>query len=296
MVLVAPMAPKRMDELAGQAWRARRGCAVPAGRGPIARTDLRQRQVAGGERPGEPGDAAQVGPRGREDVDPAVRVVDPVDRNLVDPRPGAFGQHQQFGVEEPPVVLDQRQQFAGHIRANRLEAALGVGEPGGQGASQDLVVATGNDLPLGAADHPGNRGATGCRWPGRSGRRSAGRAAAAGRPGRWTGRRPCRPAPRRRRRSTRRAARDHGPFPPGAHCARRAIRRPAIGPPPRWRRRWRCPLMVMRKVYGNAADSRWCRRRTHGPRSCSSLYTGMTTSTTGAVVRLARAPWEWRVG
>ena len=52
----------------------------------------------------------QVGDRGGDDVDPAVRVVDPVHRHLVDAQPGALGEHQQLGVEEPAGVLDQRQQ------------------------------------------------------------------------------------------------------------------------------------------------------------------------------------------
>ena len=51
----------------------------------------------------------------RSEVDPAVRVVDPVDRHLVDPQPGPLGEHQQLGVEEPRVVLDQRQHLARHV-------------------------------------------------------------------------------------------------------------------------------------------------------------------------------------
>ena len=65
----------------------------------------------------------------RDDVDPAVGVVDPVDRHLVDAQPGPLGEHQQFGVEEPAGVLDQRQQPLGDVLADRLEAALRVGEP-----------------------------------------------------------------------------------------------------------------------------------------------------------------------
>ena len=44
---------------------------------------------------------AQVGPRGAGDVHPAVGVVDPVDRDLVDAEPVVLGEHQQLGVEEP---------------------------------------------------------------------------------------------------------------------------------------------------------------------------------------------------
>ena len=68
--------------------------------------------------------------------------------------PGALGKHQQFGVEEPCGVLDQRQQLAGGVGADRLETALGVGESGPQRGAQDEVVAARDDLALGAADHP----------------------------------------------------------------------------------------------------------------------------------------------
>ena len=51
-------------------------------------------------------------------------------------------------------VLDQRQQPLGHVGADRLEAALRVGEPGAQRAAQDHVVAARDDLALRAADHP----------------------------------------------------------------------------------------------------------------------------------------------
>ena len=87
-----------------------------------------------------------------------VGVVDPVHRHLVDAQAGALGQHQQLGVEEPAGVLDQRQQPPGDVRADRLEAALGVGEPGLQRAAQQQVVAAGDDLPLRAADDPRRRG------------------------------------------------------------------------------------------------------------------------------------------
>jgi hypothetical protein len=55
-----------------------------------------------GRRPGleHTGDALEVGNRGGDDVDAAVRVVHPVDGNLVDPKPGPLGQHQQLRVEE----------------------------------------------------------------------------------------------------------------------------------------------------------------------------------------------------
>ena len=70
--------------------------------------------------------AAQVIERGARDVDARVGVVDPVDRHLVDSQPLALGEHEQLGVEEPPVILDIRQQPPGQVPANGLEAALRV--------------------------------------------------------------------------------------------------------------------------------------------------------------------------
>ena len=92
--------------------------------------------------PGAPGgqarasrhDALQVLAGGVDDVDAAVRIVDPVDGHLVDAQAGALGEDEQLGVEEPPGVLDQRQQLRGDVRADRLEAALGVARTGRQRA------------------------------------------------------------------------------------------------------------------------------------------------------------------
>ncbi len=102
----------------------------------------------------QPHDAAQVSHRGRDDVHPGVGVVDPVHRHLVDPQPGALGQHQQLGVEEPAGVLGERQQHAGLLAPDRLEAALRVGESGAQAGVQQQVVAAGDDLAAWSADHP----------------------------------------------------------------------------------------------------------------------------------------------
>ena len=40
---------------------------------------------------------------------PGVEIVDPVDRHLVDAQPETLGRDQEFGVEEPGLVLDQGQ-------------------------------------------------------------------------------------------------------------------------------------------------------------------------------------------
>ena len=60
------------------------------------------------ERPGETPHALEVFDGGGDDVDPGVRVVDPVDGHLGDAEPVALGEDEQLGVEEPVVVLDRR--------------------------------------------------------------------------------------------------------------------------------------------------------------------------------------------
>ena len=111
-MLTAPTAAKR-SSWTGQVAPAARSAAAPAQRG--------QRQRAAGQRPAEPGDAAQVGQRRGHDVDPAVGVVHPVDRHLVDTQSGPLGDHQQLGVEEPPGVLHQRQQPLGDVAPDALK-------------------------------------------------------------------------------------------------------------------------------------------------------------------------------
>ena len=52
----------------------------------------------------------------RDDVHAGVGVVHPVHRHLVDAQPGALGEDEQLGVEEPAGVLDERQQPLGARR------------------------------------------------------------------------------------------------------------------------------------------------------------------------------------
>ena len=126
----------------------------PARRPEAGLAQLGHLDRAPGEAEADSRHPAQVAERGVDDVDPRVRVVDPVDRDLMDAQPGPFRQHQQFGVEEPALVLDQRQQLPGLVGPDRLEPALRVGELGPQGGSQQQVVAARDDLALGTADHP----------------------------------------------------------------------------------------------------------------------------------------------
>jgi hypothetical protein len=125
------------------------------------RTDLGQRDPPASQVATDPDDPPQVVQRGAHQRHPRVRVVHPVHRHLVDPQPGPLGQHQQLGVEEPGGVPYQRQQLCGHIRTDRLETALRVGEPGPQHAVQQRVVPARDQLAPRPADHPGRPGQPG---------------------------------------------------------------------------------------------------------------------------------------
>ena len=144
-------------------------------------------------------DAAQVVQRGADDVHARVRVVDPVDRHLVDAHALALREHEQLGVEEPALVAHGRQQPARRVGADRLEAALGVREARAAAtACSSAVVAARDQLALGAAhDARAVRQAGADRHVAVAGD-ERGDAAAAARAGRWTGRRPCSRRPPRR--------------------------------------------------------------------------------------------------
>jgi hypothetical protein len=115
---------------------------------------LAQREPPARQAGPEPYDAAQVVQRGLHDVDATVGVVDPVDGHLVDPEPGTLGDREQLGVEEPLLVVHERQQLPCRVAADRLEAALGVAEPDPQRPTQDQVVAAGDQLALHPALDP----------------------------------------------------------------------------------------------------------------------------------------------
>ena len=127
------VASARTEGVAGYQMRARREVQV---------------SVPGPEPPQHPERPAQVVDGSAPDVDPAVGVVDPVDRHLVDAQPVVLGEQQQLRVEEPVVVLDERQQRAGDIGTQGLEPALRVVHAGLEGAPQDRVVRTGDELAL----------------------------------------------------------------------------------------------------------------------------------------------------
>jgi hypothetical protein len=142
---------REAPELTGQAARAVLAAgALQAPHEPAAR------EVAA-----QAGDPAQVLHDGGQDVDPAVGVVHPVDRHLVDAHAGALGHDEHLGVEEPGAVLDQREDAAGDVGADGLEAALRVAHAGAERRVQHEVVAPGDDLPPRAADDAGAVGAPG---------------------------------------------------------------------------------------------------------------------------------------
>src|ERR1700757_5517578 len=83
----------------------------------------------------------------------AVGVVDPVHGHLVDAKSAALCENEQFSVEEPAGIGDMRQQFGGHVGADRLEPALCIRKARGQRGFEQQVVAARDDLALRAADH-----------------------------------------------------------------------------------------------------------------------------------------------
>ena len=73
-------------------------------------------------------DAAEIARCSGDDVDGGAGVVDPVDRGLADADTEPFCRDDQLGVEEPLVVLDERQDLHRALAPDCLEAALEVGD------------------------------------------------------------------------------------------------------------------------------------------------------------------------
>ena len=87
--------------------------------------------------------------RGRDEVDPGVGIVDPVHGDLADAQSEPLRGHEQLGVEEPLVVLDERQQLLSRVPSQRLETALGVAEAAAQRELEQQVVGPRDQLALG---------------------------------------------------------------------------------------------------------------------------------------------------
>ena len=142
-------------------------------------------------------DAAQVVGGGRDDVHARVGVVDPVDGDLADAQAQPLGGDEQLGVEEPLVVLDEREQLLGRIAPQRLEAALGVAEAPAQRQRSSRLYAREMSSRLGprttCAPLASREPMATSLWPESSGATSG----SSGGERRSTGRRPCRRRPGR---------------------------------------------------------------------------------------------------
>ena len=107
----------------------------------MSRGNLRlQANASGSEVACEPHDAAQVRHRCPDDIDTRVRIVDPVDRNLVDPQSGPFREHEQFGIEKSGAIAYERQKLPRPVSPDRLEATLSIREARPQLEVEQSVV------------------------------------------------------------------------------------------------------------------------------------------------------------
>ena len=102
---------------------------------------------------GDPPDAAQVVRRRRHDVDRGGGVIGPLDRCLADAHAEPFRRDEQLGVEEPRVVLDQREELERALAADGLEPALEVAQTATQREPHDVAVGTRDELAFGTPDH-----------------------------------------------------------------------------------------------------------------------------------------------
>ena len=103
---------------------------------------------------GDAPDAPQVVGHRRHDVDRGVGVVGPLHRRLADAQPEPLGHDEQLGVEEPRVVLDERQQLKRALAPDGLEATLEVRDAAVQRQADDVVVGARDQLALGPAHDP----------------------------------------------------------------------------------------------------------------------------------------------
>ncbi|CAH0327062.1 hypothetical protein SRABI128_05740 [Microbacterium sp. Bi128] len=122
------------------------------------RAQVGNRDPARDQVPAQPCHAAQVREGRLDDVHAGIRVVGPVHRDFVDAQAALFCQDQQLGVEEPGVVQRVGKQLPGHVRPDRLEAALRVTEVGAHEGLEQEVVAARDEFPFGSADHAGVAG------------------------------------------------------------------------------------------------------------------------------------------
>ncbi|GGH93221.1 hypothetical protein GCM10007170_13590 [Arthrobacter liuii] len=82
------------------------------------------------------------------DVDPAIGVINPVDRDFVDPQPRAFSDDQQLSIEEPAVIFHMREQTLSDVGPYCLKSALRIGEPDLHRPAEQEVIGARNKFPL----------------------------------------------------------------------------------------------------------------------------------------------------
>ena len=107
--------------------------------------------LGSGTTAGHAPDAAQVTERGGDDVHPRIRIVHPVHRHFADAQAESLGRDQQLGVEEPLLVLDQREQLQRGVAIDGLEATLGVAHPRVQEDAEQQVVGARDEFSLRSA-------------------------------------------------------------------------------------------------------------------------------------------------
>ena len=122
--------------------------------------DAREREYLARQRQGNaaeahPKDSAEIVHRGLRDIDPRIRVVGPIDRNLVDAHTRALREDEELGVEEPRLVLHGWDEPACRDGSDGLESALCVAELRAEADMKQEVVRTRDELPLGATPHTG---------------------------------------------------------------------------------------------------------------------------------------------
>ena len=81
----------------------------------------------------------EVVPHGAGDAHPAVGVLHPLNRHLVQPHVHVAREEQQLGVEEPAIVFDEGEERLRRIGAQRLEPALRVVK-GGRNAARSTAM------------------------------------------------------------------------------------------------------------------------------------------------------------
>src|SRR5205814_8579272 len=87
------------------------------------------------------------------DIDARIRVVGPVDRDLVDAHAGALREDQKLGIEEPRLILNGGDEPTRRDGRDRFESALRIAELGAEPEVEQEVVRARDELALRSATH-----------------------------------------------------------------------------------------------------------------------------------------------